>query len=218
MSDLTQDEPRHPHDIDGVWVDRGPGSGALNDTESWAQQKHYEYGFANDGRSNTRTTFYWKSGDSTPHHLRDRSRLQPDRDPEDQRSWDELAQWNDGKYSRTRSSDNYNADVRRWAQTFCGQLDCNSHQENRVQYVMKNITINEFGSICAEHVILGVITLVIDSETDVDPDEWSPDDWIIYRDDFESLMESLEMDRDTLWTVRKIVHHRTDFFESKVLD
>lgn len=214
MTDSESDSTSAPHDIDGVWVDRGPGSGALNDTESWAQQKHYEYGFANDGRSHTRTTFYWKRHDDTPARLRDRDRLQPHRAPEDRRSWEELAQWNDGKHSSTRKEDNYTADVQRWVETFCGYLDLNPYRERRVQYIMANIDINSFGSIKAEYIIMGVITLVVDSDTNADPDDWSPDDWIVYRDDFESLMADLEMDRDTLWTVRKIVHHNTDFFDT----
>jgi len=82
-------------------------------------------------------------------------------------------------------------------------------------YVMEHIDLGSFGWIPAESVILGVITLVIDAENDVDADDWSPDDWIVYRDDFEALMDDIDMERGTLWTVRKRVHHDTDLFSDE---
>jgi len=197
------DTTRRPYEVEAVWIDRQAGSGALTKKDGWEQEHHEEYGYANDGRSNTRTTFYWRGDDSTPSHMRDRDRHQRHRDPEDRRSWDELAKWNDGKGEPSRKQDNFEADVMRWTQTFCNQLDLTEYQYERVRYVVEHIEMGEFGWIPAEHIILGTISLVIDAETDADP---------VYRDDFEGLMEDTSMERGTLWTVRKRIHHDTEFF------
>lgn len=203
----------YPYQVDAVWIDRAAGSGSLSATEGWAQNKHTDYEYANDGRSDTRTTFYWTNGDQTPSHLRSRDRHQKHRDVDDRRSWDELAKWNDGKGEPSRKQDNYDADVRRWTQTFCNQLDLTGYQYRRVLYIVEeDLDLGEFGWIPAEHVILGTISLVIDAETNPDPDDWTPEDWIIYRDDFEELMDSTEMERGTLWSVRKRVHHESESF------
>jgi len=215
MSDTPSsdsDTTRRPYEVEAVWIDRQAGSGALTKKDGWEQEHHEEYGYANDGRSNTRTTFYWRGDDSTPSHMRDRDRHQRHRDPEDRRSWDELAKWNDGKGEPSRKQDNFEADVMRWTQTFCNQLELTDYQYERVRYVVEHIEMGEFGWIPAEHIILGTISLVIDAETDADPEEWSPDDWIVYRDDFEALMDDTSMERGTLWTVRKRIHHDTEFF------
>lgn len=199
--------------IEPVWVDRGSGAGTLEKTDDWLKDKHSEYSYANDGRSHTRTTFYWRSGDRTPKKNRSRDRHQLHRDPEDRRSWSELANWNDGVGDPSRKQDNYDADVSRWVQTFCGQLNCNSYQEQRVGHIVESIDLDDFGQIPAEKVILGVISLVIDDDQNQDPEEWTPDDWIVYQDSFESLMDDLDMNRGTLWTVRKGVSQGYSFFD-----
>lgn len=211
------DDSPTPDQIEAVWVDRQAGSGALDATDGWAQNKHTEYEYANDGRSDTRTTFYWRGDDNTPSYLRDRDRLQLDRDPDDRRSWSELAKWNDGKGASSRKQDNFEADVERWAQTFCNQLNLTDFQYQQVRYiVVEDIEIGDYGSIPAEHIIIGTISLVIDSERDVEADEWSPEDWIVYRDDFQSLMYDTEMEQQTLWTVRKRVHNECSVFDDEV--
>lgn len=214
---MTDEHPVTPvtrDQVDGVWIDRQPGSGSLDRTDSWAKNTRQQYENANDGRSNTNTTLYWKGSDDTPEHLRGRDRHQLHRDPEDRRSWDSLAKKNDGVGCSSRRSDNFNADVKRWVQTFSTQLNLTAYQKRRVAFVVDEIDLSTFGSIPAEHVILGAITLVVDEDTDADPESWCPDDWIIYRDDFESMMDTVQMERDQLWTVRKRVHHDTDIFNS----
>lgn len=218
MTDSPRSVPdadvRTPAEVDAVWIDRDAGSGSLDETDGWAQNKHTDYEFANDGRSDTRTTFYWRQHDETPVHLRNRGRHQLHRDPEDRRSWDNLAKKNDGVGDPSRKQDNFEADVERWTQTFCNQLDLNDFQYEQVRYiVVEDLELGTFGWIPAEHVILGTISLVIDAEQDVDPEEWSPDDWIVYRDSFEELMEHTEMERGTLWTVRKRVQNESDVFD-----
>jgi len=213
MEDFDSDIMVSPFDVEPVWIDRGTGSGALSATKDFSKGEHADYEYANDGRSDTRTTFYWRGDDNTPHDKRSRDRHQLHRDPEDRRSWKKLADWNDGVGDPSRKQDNYDADLSRWTQTFCNQLDLNSYLYERVWYIVNNLDLTEYGSIPAEQIILGVITLVIDSETERDPDEWTPDDWIVYRDDFESLMDDVEMDRGRLWKVRKRVHQGTEFFD-----
>lgn len=206
-------DTRLPHEIDAVWIDRQSGSGSLNKVDGWSQNKHTDYEYANDGRSQTHTTFYWNGDDDTPSHLRDRDRHQLHRDPDDRRSWERLAEWNDGVGSSSRKQDNYDADVERWVQTFCNQLDLTDYQYERVRFiVVDDLDLSTFGWIPAEHVIIGTVSLVIDVEQTVDPDEWTPDDWIIYQDDFEDLMDATDMERGTLWTVRKQVHAKADSF------
>lgn len=213
MPDIDEDTPLEPHQVEAIWIDRRPGNGTLDKQEGWSQNKHEDYEYANDGRSDTRTTFYWSADDNTPGHLRNRDRLQPHRDPDDRTSWERLAKLNDGVGDPSRKQDNFDADVRRWTQTFCNQLDLTDYQYKRTQYVVEeDLELGEFGWIPTEHIILGTISLVIDAETTQDPEEWSPDDWFIYRDDFEGLMDDTEMERGTLWTVRKRVHAEADTF------
>jgi hypothetical protein len=210
----TPDGDNHtPPQIEAVWIDRQAGSGALDTTDGWSQNKHADYEYANDGRSDTRTTFYWRDDDDTPNHLRNRDRLQRHRDPEDRRSWDELAKWNDGKGAPSRKQDNFEADVERWTQTFCNFLDLTDFQYRQVRHIIvEDIELGDYGWIPAEHIIIGTISLVIDAEDDADPDEWTPDDWIVYRDDFEELMDDTDMEQQTLWTVRKRVHEESSVF------
>lgn len=196
------------------WLDRGYGSGAREYLVDYNQELISERGNANDGRSVTRTTFYWNGDSNTPPGMRSRDRHQLHRDPEDRRSWSELSQWNDGKGVSSRKQDNYEADISRWIQTFCGQLDIGSYQRERVSYVVENIELSSFGPIPVEHIILAVITLVVDAETRIDPDDWTPDDWIVHCDAFESLLDDVEMEKSRLWTLRKEIHHDSLVFNT----
>lgn len=195
-------------------LDRQKGSGSLTREEGWVAETEIEG--MNDGRYDTRTTFYsWEAeGDGPP---------QKERDPSDRRSWSDLAKWNDGMWEPDRSVQNFDADVRRWTQTFCNYLDLPSYQYDRVQYVMNDVDLTEFrpNGFSAEKVILGVISLVVDTETDEeDIDEWDIEEWIVYDDDFESLMIDVGMvsedetpERSTLWEVRKVVQSKSDYFD-----
>lgn len=188
-------------------IDRQAGSGSLSAQEAWVSET--TNGGPNDGRSITRTTFYATDVDGA-------GPPQQHRDPADRRSWAELAKWNDGMWDPGRFKSNFEADVKRWSQTFCGELDLNSYETDRVEYIITHIDLSAFKQhrLSTEKIILAVISLVIDAETTVDDiEEWDISEWIIYDDRFEGLMADLEMDRDELWTARKLVYNETDFFD-----
>jgi len=212
FSDSNSDDERADNRTSEPTLNREGGSGSLNRVDAWSQSQHVGYEFANDGRSDTRTTLYWKPDDATPAYLRSRHRHQLHRDPSDRRSWSSLAKKNDGVGDPSRDADNFHADIKRWTQTFCNQLDLGTYIFERTHYIVDDMDISTFGKIPVEHIIIGIISLVVDSETSADIEDWSPDDWIIYRDDFQSLMDDVEMDTGTLWTVRKKVHQETDYF------
>jgi hypothetical protein len=195
------------------WIDRGHGSGARGFNTDKNASVITQWDNANDGRSATETTFYWTAADTDSSYLRSRDRHQLHRDPDDRRSWGELAQWNDGKGSPTRDMDNYNADISRWIQTFCGQLPVNSYHQDRTAFIVDALDLTDFGPIPVEHIILAVITLVVDIDSDIDPATWSVDDWIVHQDVFESLMDDVSMDKGRLWDLRKKIHHETDVFD-----
>lgn len=205
-------EPSHPtlsrmysdNSIDDN-LDRSGGSGSLTTKEAWVENQS-RVG-PNDNRSITRTTFYDDAATDGP--------PQKHRDPDDRTSWSELAQWNDGMWHTDRKEQNFEADLRRWSQTFCNKLSLTRYQTERVEYIVMEIDLDSFKQyqLSAEKIIMGVISLVVDSDTSVDDiDEWEMEDWIIYDDDFEELMDGIEMERSDLWTARKILNDKTDFF------
>lgn len=225
-SDETTDEstrspPVAPHDdavVGEPVIDRQPGSGSLSKQEAWTSQAAQSRQSSNDGRYGTRTTFYYTGSSDDPRHLQDRDRHQLHRDPADRRGWSELSKWNDGMrdIDGSRKQQNFDADVRRWVQTFAKQLDCNETQVAQVEHVVTNeLDLGNFGDISAEKVILSTISLVVDASTTIDPDDFDLDNWIIYRDAFEEMMDAVDMDRDELWTVRKKVHDTADFFATE---
>jgi len=179
----------------------------LTAEEAWVAAN--ERSGLNDGRSQTRTTFY--SGDDA---------VNPDGPPSSNgdgtgTSWETLAKVNDGMWASDRSTQNFNADIQRWIQTFCGHLGLGrqSYYQGRTEYIVESIDLGSFSSIPAEHVILSAISLGVDADIDaesVDIESWDLSDWIIYRDDFQGLMDDLEMTMDDLWTARKIIIDQVD--------
>lgn len=211
---MSDDDGESRETVESVWIDRGTGSGALDATTDWNKSVTSEYDYANDGRSQTRTTFYWTPDDRTPHYLRNRDRHQLHRDPQERRDWDTLSQWNDGKRSNERSAQNKQADVERWIATFSTYCELTNYQQKRVSHVVSNVDMSKVGSLGYEAIILATITLVVDEDLDVDPDEWTPDDWIIYDEDFEQLRDDVNVSQQSLWTARKIVHSTVDSFSN----
>lgn len=202
-------DPRagEPSTVESVWVSRKTGDGSLSRTEGWTDQVSQEHLTPNDGRYDTRTTFYYSGTGPS----RDRHQLH--RDPEDRRSWSTLAKWNDGVGEPDRNDQNNKADVFRWVQTFTGFLELPSYQRNRVHYVIDNLELSEFNPFPTEEVIVGAISLVVDAEEDAEQEDWDVDDWIIYRDDFSQLMDDLEMSQSNLWTIRRMVQQESEYFE-----
>lgn len=191
-------------------IDRGLGSGSLSREDAWAAKVSSRHGGPNDGRYETRTTFFARDAET-------KGPSQLHRDPSERRSWDDLAQWNDGLWDPGRSQANFEADVRRWVETFCTHLCLPEYQAERVSYVVDDVSLGDFKhrQLSAEMVILAVISLVVDVEVDADTaDDWTIDDWIVYDDDFVDLMDDVEMDRSDLWPARQIVLEQSDFFDT----
>lgn len=198
---------------DSKSIDRQPGSGSLSKQEAWGSQVAQQRSPSNDGRYDTRTTFYYGEQCTYSSFFRSRDRHQLHRKPADRRSWSTLAKWNDGMrdIDGSRKQRNFEADVRRWVQTFGNQLDCHGTQIERVEHIVTGeIDLDHFGRrrLSAEKVILSTISLVVDDDMSVDdPEQFDLSDWIIYRDQFEELMDSIDMDMDELWTIRKLVRN-----------
>lgn len=213
MSLMSEDGESNSSTVEDPRIDRKHGSGSLSQTEQWVDEQSQGRSALNDGRYDTRTTFYFahnEPGDSMDRH-------QLHRHPRDRTSWEELASKNDGMGDSDRPMQNYDADVVRWTETFCSQLELNKTVQDRVHYVIGEIDMKDVGyghQLSAEKAILGAISLVVDDETDVDDvEDWDLDDWIVYDDMFEELMESVGMDRSELWSLRRIIHEKSSLFD-----
>lgn len=187
---------------DGRIVNDERGSGSQTRSEKLLDENYYT---SNDGRSVTRTSIGYDAVES------DRSEHQRHRDKKDQRSWQDLAKWNDGLWSPDRRGANREVERDRWAQTFANQLDCNSYQTARTRAIVADMDFGSYDNYTysSEQLILGLISLVVDDDVSAD-DDWTIEDWIVYRDEFESLMDDLGMDRSDCWTIRKILSNDID--------
>lgn len=186
----------------------GAGDEIGDKEEEWREPAHH----MNDGRSQTNTTFYYTQNDDDPVHLRNRDRHQLHRDPEDRRSWKKLAAWNDGLWSPERKAQNDQSDSLRWTETFAGHLDLSPYQRARALYIVDNLTFSDYLPYSKEKVIMSILSLVADVDASGDIDEFELEDWIIYQDSFVGLMDDIGMDKGELWTLRRRVYDRTDYF------
>lgn len=182
---------------DGFWVHREPSSGPRTEESYFNDEKAFK---PNDGRGETRT-MVGAPGDEG---------YDPD-----------LAAWNDDCWVSERAQQNFEADKRRFTQTFANQLDCSSYQTERAVHIVENVELRPFaaGHRTTEMVALGVISLVVDEDVQPGPvdehgatESWTIDDWIIYRDEFQSLMDDVGMEMDDLWAIRRVLMEETGFF------
>lgn len=143
----------------------------------------------NDGRSTTRTMFYAEDANYDSPVIEQRYR------------W--LAKLNDGVGEKGRFTANYNADVRRFIQTLGGHLELTAYQVDRVIYVMADLNLNTFGPYSYEKISMAVISLVAN------------EDRRLIRDEpiFQTYLEDMYMDLDTLKRIRRMVVDRTDAFD-----
>jgi hypothetical protein len=168
----------------------------------------------NDGRYDTRTTFYYSYGGGQGASER-RDRHQLHRDPADRRSWEQLAEQNDGVGDPGRKQANFEADVRRWVDTFTSQVELNEYHTGRVEYLIRDILDDSekelwHGDLSAEWLIAGAMSLVHDADI-TDPDNF--DQRLSQRSEFQRLMEELGMDHTDLRLARKIAHKKTELFD-----
>lgn len=186
-------------EADEAVIDRQPGSGSLTRQEAYieANSRPIEH----DGRALTRTTFYQMDGaESGP--------SQRHRDHAKRRSWEQLAKVNDGMYSDGQSSRVFEADKRRWVRTFTSQLECTPAQTEQTMHLVEMMDMRPFvgARTSSEKVILGCISLVVDTDTR------EFENWIVNRDDFRDLMDDVGMDMDELWSTRELIRDQTEMF------
>jgi hypothetical protein len=217
----TTDSPTHLSLLVVGRMTRTPESGADNLYRGQgAGSNEVDSGLAgddagpNDGRYDTRTTFYYSYGRS-PSWSELRSRHQLHRRPEDRRSWKQLAEKNDGVGEPSRKQDNFEADVRRWVDTFTSQVGLNEYHTGRVEYLIADILDDPekelwHGDLSAEWLIAGAMSLVHDADI-TDPDNF--DRRLSQRSEFQCLMDDLGMGHTDLRLARKIAHRKTELFD-----
>jgi len=199
---VEKDEsPTEEHDVDedlidelvsDAYVDDGSGSGALTSTDDWMRANHSPH--SNDGRSPTRTYF-------DPRDVKGKyPGGQKHRKPRERRSWQTLANWQDGVQSDiSRGGQNWWADKQRWINIFADQLHASSVHEQRCKEIIEEITLKPYQSagIDTEVVIVGILSLLIDSEiTDFE-------NRTLNRDNTKSLLDDLGSDVSEYESVRK---------------
>lgn len=190
--DHQDDEHEYEHPRSHGWLDSGSGHGSQTSSEDWVRAN--QRSGSHDGRASTRTTFY-------PEDASTKGPGQAHRPPSERRSWGDLAKWNDGMYSDiSRGGKNFEADKRRWLDTFAGHLECGQYHRARTQHILENMDMGPFmgARIPVECVILGVLSLVIDR----DVDEFNKR--AIEREEMQQLLDDLELGRRELVRTR---HH-----------
>ena len=188
----TNDEPFPEEFIEQV-VDSGPSSGSLSDTEDWMRANARPA--QNDGRSPTRTTFYANDTDS-------HGPGQKHRDPSDRRSWASLATWQDGVGSDiSRGSQNWWADKQRWTETFGDLIGASEFHVERTKFVLEELDMTPYKSAhtTAEVVILGILSLLVDSDVN------DFENRALAREGTRELMDDLEIGVDEYEDVRRLI-------------
>lgn len=135
----------------------------------------------NDGRSLTKTYFL-------PGEVEYESK-------ERKNQYYRLAKINDGVREDGHKGRTSKADGRRFAKTFCSQVELTKHQTERVLYVLEKFDMSRKGNCSFEEIILGIISLV------VEPDYRD----VRNEDSFQSLMIELDVTPKRLKSVRKMV-------------
>ncbi len=195
-TDYYNDEEVPP----AAWIDRTAGTGSRSQKDEFNDSNSIQ---VNDGRGQTRTTFYVDYSD----------------DDVDHQQYERLARINDGQYARERSSQNHEAEKRNFTRLAADRLDLSDHQTERALYIVEHVDMAPFAAShkTTEQVTLGVLSLVFDQEqAPAEPEEWDIEDWIVYDDTFQEFMESVDMEMEDLWTVRKMLMD-TEFFEANEL-
>lgn len=172
------------------FIDSESGSGALSATDDWIRANSSPED--NDGRSPTRTYF-------DPNDVNGKFPSQKNRDYEDKRSWQDLANWQDGMRSDiSRGSQNWWADKQRWVDTFNDKLHGSAFHEQQCKRVLKDIDMTPYQSagVTTEVLIVGILSLLIDSDvTDFD-------NRALARSETKELLDALDSDVGEYESVR----------------
>lgn len=162
------------------------GDGANGSQEAYIDQHSIQ---SNDGRSRTRTTFYWWEAP-----------------PGKREQYENLAEWNDGVQDKDRASHNWERGKLNDAELFCEHLDFTKQEAQKVTRMTKDIDFDAFGSFTVEQVLVGCCSLVADENTE------NFEDRIITRDEFKELMGVVGIGSTEHRRVRKGIRDRTDYF------
>ena len=181
-------------------IDTGVGSTALTATEGWVQTHSREP--QNDGRSPTRTYF-------DPNDVAGRyPGGQRHRDPSERRSWQTLAQWQDGVQSDiSRGAQNWWADKKRWVDMFADQMGATEYHADRCHDILEDLDVSAYqpDRIPAELIIVGILSLLIDHDIS-DPDNF--DSRALKRGRTEALLNDLDVDVSAYESVRSKLRQR----------
>jgi hypothetical protein len=196
------DEPL-PEGAIAKFLDDRPGHAEGDRTDGWIRANARRH--PNDGRSNTRTTFYPDDVDSvTP--------PQKHRAPEDRRSWSDLASWNDGVGEPDRWRQNSWADKARWAEIFGTQLDASSYLIEETTRIVDLIDARA-GQYPQEAYVFAVLSLLIDQtvyERARSP-MYEPghiEHRTLNRENAQRLLDDLDLDTNDIMSVRRHIRKK----------
>lgn len=178
---LDYDALREKRKTERPDIDRGIGSGA----SSWVDEQYEDAPTAHDGRAKTRTGF-------NPN------------DADDPHKWKRLNKLQEGVGDSERKARNRTADHRRWINMFTTRLECTTHQQRRVHHVIGDIEMDHMAHYSAEKVILGTISLVADADASRHGTPMRD------REDFRTLLTSVDSDLKELRSIRKLVRNTSD--------
>lgn len=201
--------------IEQVWVARQPGDGVQTTEAEWSEMQAYQ---VNDGRSETRTTFYPEDAGRTIRSsaldMAGSTVSSGDVDQDTYEKYERLARWNDGQYAPDRSVQNDDADKRRFARTAAGHIGLTAHQADRTVYVVDRLEPDVYraGDRTVEMVVLATLSLVVDEDRAPDPETWTVSDWVVNDDQFQGLMDDIEMGMRDLWQIRHTLVSETEHF------
>ena len=141
------------------FVDAESGSGSLSETDDWVRANSSPE--ANDGRSPTNT--YFDPKDVSGRY----PDWQKDRKKRNKRSWQTMANWQDGVQSDiSRGAQNWWADKQRWVDVFTDMLHGTDRHKQQCKEALTEIDMQPYQSagISTEILIVGILSLLIDSD------------------------------------------------------
>lgn len=190
---------------DDFWLDHSGGSGSLSRENAWVQSNSRRS--PNDGRSHTRTTFY-------PEDAETQGPGQKHRDPDERRSWGDLAKWNDGMYSdKSRGSQNFWADNQRWIEIITERVGATGIHRERTQHILEAIDFDPYRAahVQMEVLILAICSVLVDSEIEIKPDESAEEAMnrrTIERDGTKQILDAIDSDRQDVVEARRLLLER----------
>lgn len=171
-------------------ISTGRGDGA-ND---WSGDRiDEEIPVANDGRSQTRTTFRYREA------------------PEwKQAQYKRLAEWNDGVQDSDRPIHNWRVGKENDADLFTQHLELSMKESDEVKEIVNDMDFNQFGSYSTGQVTVAVCSMVSDKHTD------EFDNRIILKDEFRELMEVNNMGSKEHRRIRQLIREKTGYFDTSI--